>query len=133
MICTCLQPIFNSNKSKELFRCSCSKSLNISPPMLGMDVGWPVAICLFIGVSRAIKKGHRPKCRTLPNYSVHQRRFLKLQHPPPCILPLRGGVLSVQLRGWALIASSQEQSEWATYHFTLSMLLPWLPTLRIVS
>src|SRR6218665_529178 len=46
----------------------------------------------------------------------HQRLFMKLQDPPPCALPLRGGVLPVQPTGSALIASSQEQSEWASMY-----------------
>src|SRR6218665_3540865 len=62
----------------------------------------------------------------------HQRLFMKLQDPPPwaasCTLPLHGRVSPVQPTGCALIASSQEQSEWVTYHPKPSMLQPWLPT-----
>src|SRR6218665_3857919 len=44
-------------------------------------------------------------------------------HPlTSCTPPLRGGVSPVQATGSALIASSQEQSEWVTYHPTPSML-----------
>src|SRR6218665_2547537 len=66
----------------------------------------------------------------------HQRLFMKLQDSPPsaasCTPPLRGGVSLVQPTGSALIASSQEQSEWVTYHPTPSMFQPWLPTRRTV-
>src|SRR6218665_267181 len=83
--------------------------------------------------ARSLYELRIPRSHGLPPKALYEvSRSTTLGRLLYCTLLLRGGVSPVQTTGCALLASSEERSEWVTYHPTPSMLQPWLPTRRTV-